>query len=639
MLKAILSPETCAVCRNCCVFEEQSAWELPTFSAKSAARLADRPQYAIKQENGRIRAELHYDETHAAQPCPFLDPACGCTLPPDEKPFACSVWPLRLMRKPDGTAAIALYQGCPGVPEPDDPAWEALLDGGLRGRMLAEAVRDPSLILPYHPNYRFLEQKGHPVTEAFPQPESVFRYFAELASFPHGSGHTEQIRQWALDTAARLGLSAHADETGNVIIRKAASAGYENHPRVILQGHLDMVCAKLPECRKDMLREGIVLVWSGEYLSADGTTLGGDDGIAVAYAFAVLESDAIPHPPLTVILTVDEETGMDGANGLAPAELDGLYLINIDSEDEGVFTAGCAGGVRSHLRYPVQRTVSEVCTLLTLSLSGLTGGHSGTEIHKPLLNANTVMLRLLREVPQTFRLCTWEGGVRDNVIPTDCTAEIAVQPADAEALICSLRETLRQIGAAYPQENTMHLEIGKAPGCTPFAVENTSALLDALALLPNGVQSVNETLNMPQTSLNLGIFTLGEQDAEMQVDALIRSGVNAEKQALAGRLRQLAADFGGSSSESGEYPAWEYRPGTRLEETAVRVFKTQYGCAPKIETIHAGLECGILSDKAPQLACISIGPDIDDIHTPRERLSIPSVQRTWDFLCALLAEL
>ena len=171
------------------------------------------------------------------------------------------------------------------------------------------------------------------------------------------------------------------------------------------------------------------------------------------------------------------------------------------------------------------------------------------------------------------------------------------------------------------------------------AVQNTAALLDALALLPNGVQSVNEALQMPQTSLNLGIFTLREQADEMQVDALIRSGINAEKHALADRLRQLAEDFGGSAAESGDYPAWEYRPGTELEKTAVRVFKAQYGCAPKIETIHAGLECGILSDKAPQLACISIGPDIYEIHTPRERLPIPSVQRTWEFLLALLAAL
>ncbi len=634
MLKTILSPETCAACRNCCVFEEQSAWELPSFAAASAERLADRPQYRVRQENGRIRVTLPYDDTHTAQPCPFLDPASGCTLPPAEKPFACSVWPLRLMKKPDGSAALALYQGCPGVPEISDPAWRKLLDGGLRERIFAEAERDPSLILPYHPNYRFLEQEEHTMPD-FPQPQAVYRYFTELAAIPHGSGNTAGIRKWALDTAAKMGLSAHADETGNVIIRKDGSAEYEDHPRVILQGHLDMVCAQLPDCKKDMTREGLDLVWTADSLSADGTTLGGDDGIAVAYAFAVLESDSIPHPPLTVILTVDEETGMDGATGLSPEELDGVSLINIDSEEEGVFTVGCAGGVRSHLRFPVMMQPVGG-DRLTVSLSGLTGGHSGAEIHKPLLNANTAMLTLLSGITAPFSLAELDGGVRDNVIPTECRAVLYTD--DAEAVGQSLAAGLERLKAAYPGETGIRLEISAEQGSgNALSAADTKKLLNTLKLLPNGVQEMNTVLNMPETSLNLGIFEL-RADA-MLVDALIRSGVNAKKEQLAGKLRQIAAGSGGSASESGNYPAWEYRPGTALEQTAVRVFKAQYGKEPQVVTIHAGLECGILSDKAPQLACISVGPDIFDIHTPREKLSIPSVQRTWDFLCALLAEM
>ncbi|MBR3044318.1 MAG: beta-Ala-His dipeptidase [Oscillospiraceae bacterium] len=472
----------------------------------------------------------------------------------------------------------------------------------------------------------------------YPQPEAVFRYFSEIASMPHGSGHTELIRQWALDTAKRLGLEAYADETGNVIIRKDASAGYENHPRVILQGHMDMVCAQLPDCRKNMETEGLDLLWGDEYLSADGTTLGGDDGIAIAYAFAVLESDLIPHPPLTAVITVDEETGMDGATGLSPDALDGTYLINIDSEDEGIFTVGCAGGVRSHLCYPVHRSPAKG-TLVSLSIFGLTGGHSGTEIHKPLLNANTLMLQLLQSVPQALRLCAWEGGVRDNVIPTACNAEVVVPDDEAEAFLYAVTCKLEQIKADYPHESGISLQTSIAPNCEPFAVEDTDALLDALALLPNGVQKMNERLGMPQTSLNLGIFTLEEYGDSLQVDALIRSGSNAEKRLLADRLRQLAEQAGGSASESGDYPAWEYVPDTALEQTAVKVFCALYGGKPKIETIHAGLECGILNAKAPQLQCISIGPDLLDIHTPRERLSIASAARTWEFLLALLKAL
>ncbi len=472
----------------------------------------------------------------------------------------------------------------------------------------------------------------------YPHPEAVFRYFSELASIPHGSGHTELIREWALDTAKRLNLDAYADETGNVVIRKPASPGYESHPRVILQGHMDMVCAKLPDCNKDMETEGLDLIWGEEFLTADGTTLGGDDGIAIAYAFAILESDTIPHPPLTAVFTVDEETGMDGAAAISPDALEGTYLINIDSEDEGIFTVGCAGGVRSHLCYPVQLSPAKG-SLVALSLCGLTGGHSGTEIHKPLLNANTLMLHLLRSVPQKLCLSTWEGGIRDNVIPTDCTAEVVVPDPDAKAFMQAVTEKLNQIKAEYPHESGITLKTSIAPNCEPLAVEHTDALLDALALLPNGVQKMNERLGMPQTSLNLGIFTLPEYGESMQVDALIRSGSNAEKRQLADRLRQLAEQAGGSTSESGDYPAWEYVPDTVLEQTAVKVFCELYGGKPKIETIHAGLECGILNAKAPQLQCISIGPDLLDIHTPRERLSIASAARTWDFLLALLKAL
>ena len=634
MLKSILSPETCAVCRNCCVFEEQSAWELPPFSQKSAMRLAERPEYRIHAENGRVRITLPYDETHAAQPCPFLDPASGCTLPADEKPFACSVWPIRLMCKPGGSAVLALYQGCPGVPEITDPAWKELLDGGLRARIFEAAERDPSLILPYHPNYRFFDAEVQNM-QTFPQPQAVYRYFTALAAIPHGSGNTAKIRQWALDTAAKLGLSAHADETGNVIIRKDASAGYEDHPRVILQGHMDMVCAQVPDCKKDMTTEGLDLVWDADYLSAAGTTLGGDDGIAVAYAFALLESDVIPHPPLTVILTVDEETGMDGATALAPEELDGASLINLDSEEEGVFTVGCAGGVRSHLRFPV--TMQPVSgTKLTVTLSGLTGGHSGSEIHKPLMNANTAMVFMLMRMNTPYCLAALSGGVRDNVIPTECSAVLYTD--DSAAVRAHFADRLNDLKVNYPGETGIQLDISAEQGSGEALSEaDTQKLLQTLNQLPNGVQEMNAVLHMPETSLNLGIFDL--RDGCMQVDALIRSGVNAKKEQLAARLRELAETSGGTASESGNYPAWEYRPGTALEQTAVRVFRAQYGKEPQVVTIHAGLECGILSDKAPKLACISIGPDILDIHTPRERLSLASVQRTWAFLLALLAEL
>ena len=635
MLRSVLSPETCAACRNCCIFEEQSAWELPTFLPHSAQRLQDIDPTAVTEDGARIRIALSYDETHTAKPCPFLDPETGCVLPADEKPFACSIWPLRVMLRPDGSPGIALYHGCPGLPDAQEAALCSLLENGLRARILSETAKDASLILPYHPNYRFLDGK---YSSLYPEPTAVYRYFTELSALPHGSGNTGAIRRWALETAERLRLSAYADETGNVIIRKPASPGYEQHPRVILQGHMDMVCAKLPDCSKDMETEGLTLCWSDEYLSADGTTLGGDDGIAVAYAFAVLESDSIAHPPLTVILTVDEETGMDGAAGLSADALEGTYLINFDSEEEGIFTVGCAGGVRVHLQYPA--ACSDVYgTALTLTLSGLQGGHSGAEIHKPLLNANTAMLRLLRAPDTPFRLSGFSGGVRDNVIPTECTAVLVCLPQSAEQIADAVRLELSAIQAEYPSETGIRLEIRTQENHSGTAVSETETadMLAKLRLLPNGVQRMNETLHMPETSLNLGIFSM--HDSIMHVDALVRSGINSDKKKLAQKLGALAAEAGGSSSESGNYPAWEYRERTKLEQTAAAVFEKCFGKKPVIQTIHAGLECGILSDKAPRLECISIGPDLFEIHTPRERLSLPSAQRTWEFLLALLKAL
>ncbi len=473
---------------------------------------------------------------------------------------------------------------------------------------------------------------------AYPQPEAVFRYFSEIASVPHGSGNTAQIRQWALDTAKKLGADARADETGNVIIRKQASQGYENHPRAIIQGHLDMVCAKLPDCTKNMETEGLDLIWGEEYLSADGTTLGGDDGIAVAYAFALLESNDIPHPPLTVLLTIDEETGMDGATGLSPEELDGAYLLNLDSEDEGIFTVGCAGGVRSHLCYPVQFERADEL-LYELTLHGLTGGHSGTEIDKPRLNANTAMLRLLRAVSVPFRLVSWEGGVRDNVIPAECTVSISTREENIPLLKQAVHAEEARLRSEDHEDRRFLLDesVHRAKDEAALTQAGTEKLLRALSALPNGVQKTDPVLKMPQTSLNLGIFSLRADG--MYVDALIRSGVDHEKEQLAAQLGELAREAGGTESRSGNYPAWEYQPDTLLEQTAIRVFRQLYGKEPVIQTIHAGLECGILSAKAPQMQCISIGPDIPDIHTPRERLSVPSAARTWDFLCALLKAL
>ncbi|MCQ2418091.1 MAG: beta-Ala-His dipeptidase [Oscillospiraceae bacterium] len=468
-----------------------------------------------------------------------------------------------------------------------------------------------------------------------PNLQAVYRYFTQIAAVPHGSGNTGRIREWILQTAKALSLEAYADAAGNVIIHKQASEGCENSPAVILQGHMDMVCAKDADCRKDMATEGLDLVWDEEFLSADGTTLGGDDGIAIAYAFAILEDDSIVHPPLTAVFTVDEETGMEGAAGLAPDALEGKYLINIDSEQEGVFTVGCAGGIRVHMAYPVERETMQG-TVIKAVLYGLQGGHSGTEIHKKRLNANTAMWSLLQRIGKNFHLIHWNGGVRDNVIPTECTVELMVQDTGAKEMVSALETAFAAMQKNHPEETAMAYRISQDASRQAFVLtaECTENLLSRLAQLPDGVQEMNPLLHMPETSLNLGVSTLDVQT--FNVDALVRSGSNQKKRQLAEKLKQMAENAGGKAAFSGEYPAWEYVPNTALEQTAVRVFEQQYHKKPVIETIHAGLECGILLSKAPHLECISIGPDLLDIHTSRERMRLQSCENVWKFLLALL---
>ena len=471
-----------------------------------------------------------------------------------------------------------------------------------------------------------------------PYPEPVFRYFSEVSGIPRGSGNTEGIRKWCLQTAQKLGLPAYADNAGNVIIRKQASAGYAQHTPVILQGHLDMVCAKLPDCQTDMAVEPPRLIWENESISADGTTLGGDDGIAIAYCFALLERNDLPHPPLTVILTNDEETGMDGASGLSPEELTGEMLINLDSEEEGFLTVGCAGGIRAHLSMPY-KTETASGTAVKLKLTGLIGGHSGSEIHKPLLNANKACAKILSSISVPFRIEAFQGGIRDNAIPTECTVSLYCSPQNCDSIRRDAESALKKLMSSFSAEKNavLQFEICPEAEATVLTEQSTASFIQFLNQLPNGVQEMNEQLHMPETSLNIGVISLHNGEAE--IDTLIRSGINAKKEVLAKSLRDMAIQAEGTVSFSGSYPAWEYQPDSRLEQTARQVYKQHYGKEMTVETIHAGLECGILSAKKPGLQCISIGPDLFDVHTPRERLSVPSAARTWDYLTALLAEL
>ena len=460
------------------------------------------------------------------------------------------------------------------------------------------------------------------------EPGNVFRFFEELSRIPRESGHTDAVSAWVEDFARARGLRCRRDELGNVVIWKDASPGYEGHPAVILQGHTDMVCVQAPGTDHDFEKDPLTLVLDGDWLRAENTTLGGDDGAAVAMMLALLDDDAIPHPPIEAVFTVDEEIGLLGAAGLDCSDLEGRMLIPLDSEDEGVLTVGCAGGARCDLTLslPLQPASGKLCTL---ELTGLPGGHSGAEIHKNIPNANRVLAQCLQALPDA-RLVSLYGGEQDNAIP-DRARAVFVLPEDQTENAPEKFHELKS-GAVCSFTWASH---APADALSP---EDTRKAVGLILSAPNGVQAMEPDLpGQVRTSLNLGILRL--EDGRLRLTWSVRSSTGAEKEKLIEALKALADGCGGTFSRRGDYPAWEYRPASRLRDVMVRVCRERTGKEPVVETIHAGLECGLLAQKLPGLDAVSIGPDMRDIHSPRERLSIPSVRRTWEYLLAVLAQL
>lgn len=471
------------------------------------------------------------------------------------------------------------------------------------------------------------------------EPRSVFAYFEKLCAIPHGSGHTKAISDYLVSFAIEHGLRYIQDDLNNVILFAPGSAGRENHPAVILQGHMDMVCEKDADCPLDMEKDGLDVTHDGEYIFAKGTTLGGDDGIAVAYILALLSDPTIPHPPIEAIITVDEETGMDGAAGIDLSMLKGRTMINVDSEDEGIFTVSCAGGVKSTISLPVKRrAVYGPCVKLTVE--GLQGGHSGVEIHKNRANANKVMGALLARIQELMPLCLtgFSGGSKDNAIPRSCQVTLVAMGIDLQRINGITQQLQKEIREQYDEPFAIvRGDDVDALGGNALTTEDTGKVIALLNTVPNGVQAWSEDIpGLVQTSLNLGIAKLGEK---LQLTFALRSSVTQEKQEMQSKLKELAQFYGGSYSEKGDYPAWEYKKDSPLREIMVQTYGQMFAAQPQVVAIHAGLECGLLSEKLPGLDCVSIGPDMKDIHTSREKLSIASTRRTWEFLLKVLEQL
>ena len=476
------------------------------------------------------------------------------------------------------------------------------------------------------------------------EPAGVFRYFEEICAIPHGSGNTRQISDYCVRFAREHGLPWTQDESGNVILWKEGTSGYENADPVILQGHLDMVCEKEADCGIDFEKDGLQLQAEGDVISAKGTTLGGDDGIAVAYALALLDAEDIPHPPLEIVFTTDEETGMYGAAALDGSLLRARTMLNLDSEEEGVLLAGCAGGCRAVCSLPVRRREA-LGLSVRLQIGGLTGGHSGAEIHKGRANANQLLGRVLyelqKEVP--YRLLSVSGGQKDNAIPRKAEAGLLVDPADWDAVRACVERYGRSLANEYHATDP---ELFCACGFSGDSVgsasvlEETSqrAVITALTNLPCGVQYMSQDIpGLVQTSLNLGILTTRPDRVELSFS--VRSSVDTQKEEMLARLSSLTELLGGTVERHGDYPAWEYRPKSPLRDLMVEVYEEQYGEKPSVQAIHAGLECGLFAGKLPGLDCVSFGPQMDDIHTTKERMSIASVQRTWKYLLEVLKRL
>lgn len=468
------------------------------------------------------------------------------------------------------------------------------------------------------------------------EPKNVLSFFEDLCAIPHGSGNTKAISDYCVKFAESRGLEVHQDGLNNVVIVKPATPGYEAAPTVIVQGHLDMVAEKTPDSPINFLTDGLELEVDGDFIRAKGTTLGGDDGIAVAMALAVLDAKDLAHPRLECLFTIDEETGMDGAVGFDASILQGKRLLNIDSEEEGILTVSCAGGNVSVCTLPVTRAAFPG-TALTVTVSGLLGGHSGAEIDKGRGNANQLLGRVLYAVGArtALRVVCVDGGLKDNAIPRESRAVITVADPDAaQTAIADMDAALRHEYAAADPDVFVRAEPAQ-PQMPPMDAASTQRTVCMLCCLPNGIQAMSQDIpGLVQTSLNLGILTTSEQC--VQASFCVRSSVATQKEMLVARLRCLMAQLGGSVNVSGDYPAWEYRKDSPLRERMIDVFREQYGHDPKVEAIHAGVECGLFAGKLPGLDCVSFGPDLTEIHTCRERMHIASVQRVWRYTLEVL---
>ena len=479
--------------------------------------------------------------------------------------------------------------------------------------------------------------------------EAVFKYFEKLCTIPHGSGNTKMISDYLASFASEFGYEYIQDELNNLIIFVPASEGYENEDTLIIQGHMDMVCEKTEDSNIDFTKDGLEVVNDGIYLYAKNTTLGGDDGIAIAYAMAVMADKEIKHPSLEVVFTVDEEVGMDGASFIDLSMLKGKRLINVDSEEEGIFLTSCAGGrnVQGDFEFAYD-TATGLKGKITID--GLKGGHSGCEIDKGRANSNMLMGRLILAAKtyekangeKLFDIIGVNGGLKDNAIPRSTVLEIVFADDKKECIESLVRELEGKLRNEYQASDegvkvTFAVENDESAEYKTLSEASSKKLCMILNNIPNGIQSMSmQVEGLVETSLNLGI--LKTTATGLHISFAVRSSIDSAKEYLSDRLTYFIEYLGGAAKVSGDYTGWQYRENSPLREKFIANYIKLYGEKPQVTAIHAGLECGILASKIEDLDCISLGPDILDIHTVEERLNIASTLRTWNLLINVLED-
>ncbi len=478
------------------------------------------------------------------------------------------------------------------------------------------------------------------------EPSKVFYYFEEINNIPRRSGNEKELSDYMVAFAKERDLEVIQDAYMNVIIKKPGTAGYENAEAVVLQGHLDMVCEQNAGTGHDFEKDPIDMMVDGEWLTANGTTLGADNGIALAYSLAVLDSDTIEHPPLEVVFTTDEEVGLTGALQMDKSVLKAKYFINIDSEEEGELTVGCAGGLKAGLYLPIQYTSNQFDepVVKQIEIKNLKGGHSGVDINSNRANASRVMGRILSHLRDEFslRLINIAGGTKDNVIPREASATIVIEDEHINLFNDMFAEVVanvkHELKTGDPDVTITEKTLSYEEDMKVFSKLSSDNVIFTLINAPNGIQTMSADLEgMVESSLNVGKCQI-ENDEVVFLFA-VRSNVKSLKYHITNQLEWFAKQIGAKFIQTADYPEWEFKPDSNLLRQAAGIFEDMYGKKPLVKAIHAGLEPGAFLEKLPHLDAISIGPDMEEVHSPNERLHIASTARTWDFLQEILKSL